>query len=235
MILVPPPSFSPGQGPLAMPSPTTPSPTNHKKRPPKQQVGKYKVDIKAADMPPVMVESVLSVARRVLDEYGTDKSSNEQGTAIALKENFEVNYPGDWHCIVGRNFGHAVTGEIGNFIYFFMGPKNILLYGTSCSVDRIKRHMNNGASGRDDNNDYEDLLHGYLCQELGVKDAKIKELKKEIRLLQDQQEQHGMIINHQGSSSTSFNEQNQNLASRVTALEMAVKELQKPLIPASST
>lgn len=33
-----------------------------------------------------------------------------------------------WHCVIGTNFGSHVVHATKNFIYFYLGPKAILLF-----------------------------------------------------------------------------------------------------------
>ena len=48
--------------------------------------------------------------------------------ASFIQKEFEGKYEGTWNCIVGKDFGSAVTHEDGHFIYFYVGDFAVLLF-----------------------------------------------------------------------------------------------------------
>lgn len=108
--------------------------------------GTYKVEIKQSDMSAEMQQDAIEITRKALDKWGTEKTSNEKETASMIKGDFDKKYDGDWHCIIGRNFGSLVTSESRHFIYFYMGPKNILLFGTGCNIATLSKMLYNGSA-----------------------------------------------------------------------------------------
>lgn len=55
--------------------------------------------------------------------------TNEE-IASHLKDQLNRKYNGDWHCIVGRNFGSYTTYETGHYIYFNIAQYRIFLFKT---------------------------------------------------------------------------------------------------------
>lgn len=56
---------------------------------------------------------------------------NEHDMAGEIKAKFDYLFGKQWHCVVGRNFAAHVTHESGNFIYFYVGQRGVLLFKTS--------------------------------------------------------------------------------------------------------
>lgn len=76
------------------------------------------------DMPEVMREDAVAVARAVLKESKTNRDR-----AQAIKKHFDKNYaPGKWHCMVGTDFGSYVTHETNSFLFFSLGPYYVLIF-----------------------------------------------------------------------------------------------------------
>ncbi|KAI1706955.1 dynein light chain type 1 domain-containing protein [Ditylenchus destructor] len=52
----------------------------------------------------------------------------ERTLAKVMKEEFEKNYGGLWHCTVGTSFGAFVTHRHSCFLYFFVNHLAVLIY-----------------------------------------------------------------------------------------------------------
>ena len=72
--------------------------------------------IKLIDMDDEMKTFSIREAQKAMDIQ-----PNEKLVASWMKKQFEKQYKGVWHCIVGRNFGGFVTHETGRYIYFYIG------------------------------------------------------------------------------------------------------------------
>ena len=48
--------------------------------------------------------------------------------AKKLKTEFDMNFHGTWHCVVGKNFGSDIGFEDKHMIYFYCGNTAILLW-----------------------------------------------------------------------------------------------------------
>lgn len=80
-----------------------------------------------------MAEEAFLAAMEALDEQ-----YNESDMANHVKERFEAQYGGLWHCFVGRNFGAFVTHEEKKIIYFYIQQTGFLLFGTVwVSIDLV--------------------------------------------------------------------------------------------------
>ncbi|KPI83612.1 putative Dynein light chain [Leptomonas seymouri] len=48
----------------------------------------------------------------------TLKLSEQNSIAQFMKEELDVKYGGDWHCVIGHSFGACVGHDTTHFIYF---------------------------------------------------------------------------------------------------------------------
>ena len=48
--------------------------------------------------------------------------------AKEIKQQFELEFPGSWHVIVGKDFGSHVTHEARNIIFCQSGQTNLLIF-----------------------------------------------------------------------------------------------------------
>ncbi|KAM3136553.1 hypothetical protein pb186bvf_011356 [Paramecium bursaria] len=80
---------------------------------------------KQADMSEDMQKEVLEISRLAIE-----RSTTDQQIASYIKDDIKGKYHGTWHCLVGRNFGAAVTHETKNYIYFYIGQLAIMLFKT---------------------------------------------------------------------------------------------------------
>ncbi|XP_072971986.1 uncharacterized protein [Typha angustifolia] len=92
------------------------------------QEEKYKVRIRASDMPPALQKRAFRCARETLAAMAKLDSKR---LALALKKEFDSSYGPAWHCIVGTSFGSYVTHSLGGFLYFSIDKVYILLFRTA--------------------------------------------------------------------------------------------------------
>ena len=79
--------------------------------------------IKSADMTEDMIANVRRVSMK-----GFEKFAIERDIAKYIKEQADLIYGCNWHCIVGKQFGSYVTHESKHYIYFYIGETSILLW-----------------------------------------------------------------------------------------------------------
>ena len=84
-----------------------------------------KAVVRINEMPPEMAEEAFIHGMDALETQ-----FNESDMAAYVKEKFEEQYGGLWHCFVGRNFGAFVTHEENKIIYFYIQQTGFLLFGT---------------------------------------------------------------------------------------------------------
>lgn len=77
------------------------------------KTGQASVAIKNADMP----EEMQALALLKATEAMSGGNTTHKEVAQKIRQVFEKEYRGTWHCIVGKNFGSYVTYETKNFIY----------------------------------------------------------------------------------------------------------------------
>ncbi len=78
---------------------------------------------KLTDMSPEMQEKVIDITKRAFGKCNTEKEM-----ATYIKDEIKSDYPGTWHCVVGRNFGSFVTHETKHYIYFYIGQTAVMLF-----------------------------------------------------------------------------------------------------------
>ncbi len=64
-----------------------------------------------------------------------DTKTIEKDIATDVKMDFDKEYGGTWHCVVGRNFGCSVTHETKYLIFFQVDQIYVLLF---CSDEPVK-------------------------------------------------------------------------------------------------
>ncbi|KAL5109515.1 Dynein light chain LC6 flagellar outer arm [Taenia crassiceps] len=84
-----------------------------------------KAVVKTTDMPDDMQQFVVEVAFAAI-KTGADN----QGIASYVRDAVRREYPGNWHCIVGTNFGSEVTHGKRGLIFFKLAEHGVLLFRT---------------------------------------------------------------------------------------------------------
>ncbi|KAF7261725.1 hypothetical protein EG68_01074 [Paragonimus skrjabini miyazakii] len=79
--------------------------------------------IKSTDMEAQMQHDAIEMCLAAMHEF-----DQERDIAAALKKEFDKKYFPTWHCFVGTQFGSYVSHEKGNFIYFVMLERGVLLF-----------------------------------------------------------------------------------------------------------
>ena len=77
--------------------------------------------------------------RRQLNEIGTERSKEKPINLIEQKiqnleqekQDFDKTYGGQWHCVVGRQFGCYVSHYQREFIYFYANSVAVMLFRTA--------------------------------------------------------------------------------------------------------
>jgi len=82
-----------------------------------------KAVVKTVDMSDEMEKDAIEVATYALNEYTVESTM-----ANYIKKEFDKKYSPTWHVVIGTNFGSHVVHATKNFIYFYLGPKAILIF-----------------------------------------------------------------------------------------------------------
>jgi len=82
-----------------------------------------KAVVKTVDMSDEMEKDAIEVATYALNEYMVESTM-----ANYIKKEFDKKYSPTWHVVIGTNFGSHVVHATKNFIYFYLGPKAILIF-----------------------------------------------------------------------------------------------------------
>ena len=69
--------------------------------------------VRNADMSDEMQQDAMEITRQALQRFRT-----ESDIADFIKTQYDEKHGGEWHCIVGRNYGSSITPLDGHFIYF---------------------------------------------------------------------------------------------------------------------
>ena len=85
-----------------------------------------KVVVRMCDMP----EKMQSFAIETAKEAKRRITSGNQDIAKKVKVDFDQNYQGNWHCIVGSDFGSFVSHESNSAIFFYIGRDAFLIWKT---------------------------------------------------------------------------------------------------------
>ncbi|TGZ66864.1 hypothetical protein CRM22_005094 [Opisthorchis felineus] len=79
--------------------------------------------VKVCDMNEQKKNKVVQLAQEAVSQFISSKE-----IAAYLKTKLEEIYEGNWHCIVGRDFGSKISQEEGNFIFFYIGDRAFQMY-----------------------------------------------------------------------------------------------------------
>ncbi|KER32486.1 dynein light chain type 1 [Opisthorchis viverrini] len=79
--------------------------------------------VKVCDMNEQKKSKVVQLAQEAVSRFNSSKE-----IAGYLKTKLEEAYEGNWHCIVGRDFGSKISQEEGNFIFFYIGDRAFQMY-----------------------------------------------------------------------------------------------------------
>jgi len=82
-----------------------------------------KAVVKTVDLSDEMEKDAIEVATYALNEYMVESTM-----ANYIKKEFDKKYSPTWHVVIGTNFGSHVVHATKNFIYFYLGPKAILIF-----------------------------------------------------------------------------------------------------------
>ncbi|CAE8583259.1 unnamed protein product [Polarella glacialis] len=82
-----------------------------------------KVQIKNADMDPVLQQEIVEVAKQAMDKHSTERE-----VANFIKKEMDKRDSPYWHVTVGRNFGCYVTHETKYFLYFNIDQLMVLCF-----------------------------------------------------------------------------------------------------------
>mmetsp|Transcript_44736 Transcript_44736/g.95163 ORF Transcript_44736/g.95163 Transcript_44736/m.95163 type:complete len:89 (-) Transcript_44736:285-551(-) len=82
-----------------------------------------KAHVKTVDMSEEMEKDAIEISREALFEYNV-----ESQMAAHIKREFDKKYSPTWHVVIGTNYGSHVVHATKHFIYFYLGPKAILLF-----------------------------------------------------------------------------------------------------------
>nr|CDS28610.1 dynein light chain [Hymenolepis microstoma] len=84
-----------------------------------------KAEVKTTDMPDDMQQFAVEVAFAAIKTGG-----DNQEIASFIRNEMLREYSGNWHCIVGSNFGSEVTHGKRGLIFFKLAGHGILLFRT---------------------------------------------------------------------------------------------------------
>nr|GEY58270.1 dynein light chain, cytoplasmic-like [Tanacetum cinerariifolium] len=113
--------------------------SNDRKNPPPEDVKlaavavSLNIRLRSADMPSVMQERALRLARELMDS-STSRRPNLTIMARSIKKEFDQLYGPAWHCVAGKSFGSFVTHSPGGFVYFSVDAYSFLLFKTEVQV-----------------------------------------------------------------------------------------------------
>ncbi len=79
--------------------------------------------VRNADMPDDMQRDAMILMQEALQKF-----KSESDIADYIKTQYDEKHEGDWHCIVGRNYGSSITPLDGHFIYFQYKGYSVLLF-----------------------------------------------------------------------------------------------------------
>ena len=86
--------------------------------------------VKSTDMPDVLQAAAIAATARARAQANEEGAKKDLHNLMAryIKKEFDANYGGCWHCVVGRNFGSLVTHTSRTFIYFYTDGVAVLLF-----------------------------------------------------------------------------------------------------------
>jgi dynein light chain LC8-type len=80
--------------------------------------------IMKTDMPDAMLAASVEACKDALKECKVEKDM-----AQSIRKKMDALYPGaNWHCIVGKHFGLALTHETRHMAFLNMGGYNICMF-----------------------------------------------------------------------------------------------------------
>lgn len=79
------------------------------------------------DVPDDILKAGITTVISKLDEY-PDFENDGLKISEEVKKQFDEEWGGKWHCVIGRSFGSFVTHETQRFMYFYIGDKAVMLY-----------------------------------------------------------------------------------------------------------
>ncbi len=82
--------------------------------------------IKCSDMPEDQLRAAVRVAEAAMGKHRA--SLVERDVAMQIKQHFDKEFGGVWHCVVGRSFGSFVGHASGGFCYFVLDMFAVLLF-----------------------------------------------------------------------------------------------------------
>uniref|UniRef100_A0A914P5P6 Dynein light chain n=2 Tax=Panagrolaimus TaxID=55784 RepID=A0A914P5P6_9BILA len=82
--------------------------------------------VKKSTMTKEMELSALLSAVKALKKHNIEKDA-----ARVIKQDFDKTYGGQWHCVVGRQFGCYVSHYQREFIYFYANSVAVMLFRTA--------------------------------------------------------------------------------------------------------
>ena len=83
------------------------------------------------DMPDDMLKDFVTKTSDLLSKVETTELQ-EKGPDIvkAVKLEADTKYGGNWHVIIGRNFGCDATHRAGRFVFFYVSDVATMIYQT---------------------------------------------------------------------------------------------------------
>jgi dynein light chain LC8-type len=79
--------------------------------------------VKTSEISRIMQQDALNAANIAFRECQLEKH-----IARYIQEKFASKYGGNWHCIVGGNFGTSITYDANHYIHFTHSMHAILLF-----------------------------------------------------------------------------------------------------------
>mmetsp|Transcript_21486 Transcript_21486/g.43927 ORF Transcript_21486/g.43927 Transcript_21486/m.43927 type:complete len:90 (+) Transcript_21486:53-322(+) len=83
----------------------------------------FKAHVKTVDMSEEMEADAIAIATTAIMEHSVEKDM-----ASYIKREFDKKHSPTWHVIIGTNYGSHVVHATKHFIYFYLGPKAILIF-----------------------------------------------------------------------------------------------------------
>eukprot|EP00668_Euglena_longa_P011310 GGOE01013704.1.p2 GENE.GGOE01013704.1~~GGOE01013704.1.p2 ORF type:complete len:106 (-),score=33.58 GGOE01013704.1:210-527(-) len=87
-----------------------------------------KATVLRSEMPEEMTATAVEYCNQALDRLKEGIPSQERDVAKHVKEQFDKQYGACWHCAFGSHYGMHVSYEAGKFLYFTIGPYNLVLW-----------------------------------------------------------------------------------------------------------
>lgn len=84
-------------------------------------------EVKYVDMTPENRERAVNIAKLAYVAKTKGEIAHWTDCAEMIQSEFN-DVTGNWHCIVGQNFGSFVSHEAGHMFFFYIGHMGVLLY-----------------------------------------------------------------------------------------------------------